>query len=133
MQFRARDCESIFLLNACQGERGRAQSIRRRVLTGLERLPIIKIIVDHLGKEVQAPHAEYAPSLLHAAMYKNEQDLCPASCLYTRSKVHPCSASHLFISSGAVAHLFPLGVVLALQLSFPAQAQWAGVRLTVQC
>jgi hypothetical protein len=33
-------------------------SIRRRVLTGLERLPAIRIIVDHLGKEGMAPHAD---------------------------------------------------------------------------
>ena len=37
-----------------------AISIRRRVLTGLERLPVIRIIVDHLGKEGMAPHADNA-------------------------------------------------------------------------
>ena len=35
-----------------------SKSIRRRVLTGLERLPVIRIIVDHLGKEGMAPHAD---------------------------------------------------------------------------
>jgi len=35
-----------------------ALSIRRRVLTGLERLPTISIRVDHLGKEGMAPHAD---------------------------------------------------------------------------
>jgi hypothetical protein len=37
----------------------RIKSIRRRVLTGLERLPIIRIIFDHLGKEGMAPHADF--------------------------------------------------------------------------
>jgi hypothetical protein len=41
---------------------GEAESIRRQVLTGLERLPAMIIIVDHLGKEVQAPHADSALS-----------------------------------------------------------------------
>ena len=40
---------------------GEAESIRRQVLTGLERLPAMIIIVDHLGKEVQAPHADLLP------------------------------------------------------------------------
>ena len=39
-----------------------SKSIRRQVLTGLERLPAMIIIVDHLGKEVQAPHADSALS-----------------------------------------------------------------------
>ena len=49
---------------------GEAESIRRQVLTGLERLPAMIIIVDHLGKEVQAPHADSAlstPTVLNTA------------------------------------------------------------------
>ena len=67
------------------------KSIRRRVLTGLERLPIIRIIVDHLGKEGMAPHAE----LLH-----QERMTCDVHHTFTRC----CAAEHPTLLSPPSLH-----------------------------
>ena len=57
-----------------QATSSEALSIRRRVLTGLERLPAIRIRVDHLGKEGMAPHADNARFRL--SQHAREEEGC---------------------------------------------------------
>lgn len=78
------------LMQAKHAKESCSKSIRRRVLTGLERLPVIRIIVDHLGKEGMAPHADLLLLSPHTKPHSH------ATIIYgPTTNIHAYPASHL--------------------------------------